>query len=85
MSPAAGTNRWIDAEELYGEEWTAWVRLTPQERWAESERLWATFIVLGGSLDPEPDPQSPFDVALAPRAQPADGRPGVRVVRRSGV
>ena len=85
MSRATGTDRWTIAEDLYGEEWIEWVRLTPQERWVESERLWTTFFALGGSLDPEPDPQSPFDVAFAPREQPADGRPGVRAVRRSGV
>jgi hypothetical protein len=76
---------WVDAEELYGEEWVEWCQLTPQQRWVESERLWEIFLAFGGSLDPEPDPQSPFDVAYAPGEQPADGRPGVRAVRRSGV
>jgi len=76
---------WHEAEELYGEEWAEWYRLTPQERWLESERLWATFLALGGSLDPEPDPQSPFDVAFSRGQQPLDGRAGVRVVRRGGV
>jgi hypothetical protein len=75
---------WHEAEELYGEEWAEWYRLTPQERWLESERLWATFLALGGSLDPEPDPQSPFDVAFSRGQQPLDGRAGVRVVRRGG-
>jgi hypothetical protein len=78
-------DRWIDAEVVHGVEWAEWFRLTPEQRWAESEHLWATFISLGGSLDPEPDPQSPFYAALAPGEQPADGRPGVRVVRRGGV
>jgi hypothetical protein len=62
---------WHEAEELYGEEWAEWYRLTPQERWLESERLWATFLALGGSLDPEPDPQSPFDVAFSRGQQPS--------------
>ena len=80
-----GDDEWVQAEAVHGEEWAEWIRLTPQERWVESERLWATFIALGGSLDPEPDPQSPFYVAFAESEQLADGRAGVRVVRRSGV
>jgi hypothetical protein len=62
-----------------------WYLMTPQQRWAESARLWETFLALGGSLDPEPDTQSPFFDAGAWRPVPADGRPGVRVVRRGGV
>lgn len=85
MEDSGESARPHDAEDLHGEEWAEWCRLTPQERWIESERLWATFVALGGSLDPEPDPQSPFHVAFAPREQPADGRAGVRVVRRGGV
>jgi hypothetical protein len=67
------------------DEWLEWYRLTPQERWRESERLWEVFRALGGSLDPEPDHQSPFYFPDARDSLPADGRPGVRVVRRSGV
>ncbi len=44
-----------------------------------------TYLMLGGSLDPEPDPQSPFFDEEAWRANLADGRPGVRVIRRGGV
>ena len=62
-----------------------WYRLSPQERWTESMRLWDTFRLLGGQLDPESDSQSPFHDAGAPRGGPADGRTGVRAVRRSGV
>lgn len=75
----------IDPEELVGEEWAEWYRLTPQERWAESEKLWRAYLALGGSLDPEPDTDSPFFDAQAPGAVPADGRTGVRVLRRGGV
>ncbi|HQU92462.1 MAG TPA: hypothetical protein PLK77_09210 [Pyrinomonadaceae bacterium] len=50
----------ISAEELVGEEWAEWYRLTPMERFRESEKLWETYLSLGGSLDPEPDTQSPF-------------------------
>jgi hypothetical protein len=37
-----------------------WLRLTPQQRIQEEARLWKLYIALGGRLDPEPDPQSPF-------------------------
>jgi hypothetical protein len=62
-----------------------WYRLSPQERWTQSMRLWDTFQLLGGQLEPESDSQSPFYDAGARRGSPADGRPGVRSVRRSGV
>jgi hypothetical protein len=67
------------------DEWLAWYRLTPQERWAESMKLWEFYLAMGGSLDPEPDSQSPFDADYPRRQVPADGRPGVRVVRRDGI
>lgn len=62
-----------------------WYRLTPGERWVESMRLWNTYRLLGGQLEPESDSQSPFYDASARRGGPADGRPGVRSIRRSGV
>ncbi len=72
-------------EELVGEERAEWIRMTPQQRWEESGKLWETFLALGGSLDPEPDTQSPFHDPEAPCPKPFDGRPGVRVIRRGGV
>jgi len=75
----------IQPEELVGGEWAEWYRLTPLQRWLESEKLWETFLMLGGSLDPEPDTQSPFFDADWWRELFADGRAGVRVIRRSGV
>ena len=72
-------------EELVGEEGAAWYRLSPVERWRESERLWQIYFLLGGSLEPEPDTQSPFFDPLEPSARIADGRPGMRVLRRSRV
>ncbi len=72
----------IRAEDLVGSEWAEWYGLTPAERWRESGKLWASFLALGGSLDPEPDTQSPFFDARAPRASAAHGRSGVRVIRR---
>ncbi len=75
----------ITPEDLVGEEWAEWYRLTPRERWRESEKLWQTYLELGGALDPEPDTQSPFFDPGEPRPRAAHGRPGMRVVRRSRV
>ena len=50
----------IQPEELVGDEWAEWYRLTSIQRWLESEKLWQTYLALGGLLDPEPDTQSPF-------------------------
>ncbi len=75
----------IDAEKLVGAEWAEWYLLTPLERWRESQKLWEVYLSLGGSLDPEPDTQSPFFDAEAPGSRLADGRPGVRIVRRGGI
>jgi hypothetical protein len=57
----------IKPEDLVGEEWAEWYRLTPAQRWLESEKLWETYLALGGSLDPEPDTQSPFFEVLFPQ------------------
>ena len=75
----------ISAEELVGEEWAEWYSLTPMERWRESAKLWEVFLSLGGSLDPEPDTQSPFFDTETASSRPVDGRPGLRVVRRGRV
>jgi hypothetical protein len=73
-------------EELFTEpEWLEWFALTPQQRWAESEKLWAHYLEIGGRLDPEPDTQSPFFDPDAPGEEPADGWTGLRAIRRSGV
>jgi len=44
------------AEDEAGE----WLLLTPAERLLETTKLWQLYLSLGGRLDPEPDPQSPF-------------------------
>jgi hypothetical protein len=75
----------IQAEELVGEEWAEWYRLTPIQRWLESEKLWQTYLALGGSLDPEPDTQSPFYEVLLPYSRPARKKARKRIVRRSRV
>ena len=65
--------------------WKEWYRLTPLERWRESMKLWQFFLTVKGSLDPEPDPQSPFNDFLPRGKAPAYGRSGLRVLRRGRV
>ena len=36
-----------DLERLVEPEWLDWYRLSPQERWAESERLWVSYLAMG--------------------------------------
>jgi len=71
--------------ETIEDEWREWYSLSPKDRWANSAKLWETYLLLGGSLDPEPDSQSPFFDPSAPVAMPANGRTGLRTVRRGGV
>jgi|GEM_PF-1853222 len=74
----------ISAEELVGEEWAEWYSMTPMERWEESGKLWEVYLAMGGSLDPEPDTQSPFFDPNDPDSFPLNGRE-LRLVRRNGV
>ena len=62
-----------------------WALMTPVERYIESGKLWAIYLSWGGSLDPEPDSQSPFDCEELQRAVPDYGRSGVHIIRRGGV
>jgi hypothetical protein len=67
------------------EEWQEWYRMTPLQRLRETSKLWEAYLSFGGSLEADPDSQSPFD-AFMPRGEaPAYGRSGMRVVRRGGV
>lgn len=75
----------IDINEICDPEWAEWYLMTPEQRWCESERLWEIYLTLGGTLDPEPDSQSPFFDAREWREMFAHGGAGVRAVRRSGV
>lgn len=72
----------IKPEDLVGDEWAEWYRLTPLQRWAESEKLWQIYLALGGSLDPEPDTQSPFVDPNAPRPVDSVEVRDFRVIRR---
>lgn len=75
----------IQPEDIVSDEWAEWYRLSPAQRWAQTQQLWTVYLSLGGSLDPEPDTQSPFHDALAADSGDADVRSGLRFIRRSGV
>ncbi|MDI6788563.1 MAG: hypothetical protein QME51_09355 [Planctomycetota bacterium] len=45
---------------VIAEETLDWYRMSPVERFTESQKLWEVFILLGGNYEPEPDTQSPF-------------------------
>lgn len=72
----------IQGDPPEADEWQEWYRLSPLERWQESMNLWQQYLAQGGSLDPEPDSQSPFDFPELWGARPVDGRSGLRVLRR---
>jgi hypothetical protein len=50
----------IDPEDIVGPEWAEWYRMTPQERWAASARLWADYLALGGDLVCESESDQPI-------------------------
>lgn len=60
--------------------WLEWYRLTPLERMRESMKLWQFYLQAGGSLDPEPDSQSPFNDVMPRSTPPAYRRSGVRTI-----
>ena len=62
-----------------------WAFLTPQQRWEKSAELWQIYLSLGGSLDPQPDSQSPFDFEEMQRAGTAFRRTGLHPLRGSRV
>ena len=67
------------------DEWAEWRKLSPEQRFLESMKLWETYLALGGSLEPEPDTQSPFFDPKEWHENAAHGRSGVRVLRRGRV
>lgn len=68
--------------EQMPEEWQEWIDLSPMERFKQSEQIFANYLAMGGSLDPDPDPNSPFDIPEAWSPSLAYGRAGLRVLRR---
>ena len=73
----------LDPEEVVGAEWWEWAQLTPEQRFARMEILWHDCLALGMSLDAEPDTQSPFYDPNEQRSVSADGKSGMRVLRRA--
>jgi hypothetical protein len=73
------------AEEIVGPEWAEWYMLSPSERFLESARLWETYLRLGGSLEPEPDTQSPFFDPEERCENAPHGWAGVHILRRGGI
>ncbi len=71
--------------EQMSDEWQEWLELTPIERFRQGEKLFAQYLAMGGSLDPDPDPSSPFDDPASSGAGTAYGRSGLRVLRRGAV
>ena len=67
------------------DEWKEWISLAPLERLRRSEQIFAQYLAMGGSLDPDPDPTSPFYDAETSSTGAAYGRPGLRVLRRGGI
>lgn len=71
--------------EDWPDEWQEWAMLTPLERFQESEKIFAQYLALGGTLDPDPDPTSPFYDSETSGSGIAYGGAGVRVLRRGAV
>jgi hypothetical protein len=84
-SATVGIVKRFRAEEIVGTEWAEWYMLSPSERFLESTRLWETYLRLGGSLEPEPDTQSPFFDPEEWRENAPHGGAGVHILRRSGI
>jgi hypothetical protein len=61
MTTHAASSSYLDC--LTEPEWAEWFLLSPDERWEKSRELWAEYLALGGSLEPEVDFQSPFYTA----------------------
>jgi hypothetical protein len=68
--------------EQLTEEWQEWLDLAPLERFRRSEEFFAQYLAMGGSLDPDPDPTSPFDFPEEWRPGAAHGRAGLHLLRR---
>jgi hypothetical protein len=75
----------LSLEDICEGEWVDWYKLTPLERWYESEKIFAYYLSLGGSLEPEVDSQSPFDACYPPCPRLVDGAPGLHIIRHGGV
>ncbi len=70
---------------IYIDEEQEWLNLTPAQRIIESGKLWQLYLSLGGSLDPEPNSQSPFYFPEIRSKKPFNRRSGVYHLRRRRV
>ncbi len=75
----------MKAQLLIEDEWLDWYLLTPEQRWSETQKLWSFYLEVGGSLDTEPDSQSPFDTFFTQRSGVAHGGTGMYMVRSSRI
>jgi len=69
-------------KKKYISEEQEWLSLTPVQRIKESGKLWELYLSLGGSLDPDPDPQSPFYFPEVRSKKSSNRRTGVHYLRR---
>jgi hypothetical protein len=60
MAARIKENKLYPAENIIAGETLDWHLMSPAERFAESQKLWEVFILLGGNYEPEPDTQSPL-------------------------
>lgn len=67
---------------LYSDEEIEWIRLKPEERFKETSKLWSFYLSIGGNLDPQPDPQSPFYFPEAQGKGASNRRTGMHPLRR---
>lgn len=65
------------------DEWWDWYHLTPADRWRESQKLWQFYLSSGGTLNSEPDSQSPFDPLYSQGEGTFNGGASLRSIRRS--
>jgi hypothetical protein len=72
----------VAPESLYLPGFLEWIALSPAERAERSGEMWEMYLAYGGSLEPDPDPQSPFFDPEAPAPGSSNGRTGVRLIRR---
>jgi hypothetical protein len=80
MSPDELEQDWLNSIEP---EWLEFYLMTPEQRWARSAELRAQYLAMGGTLEPDPDPQSPFwsEEEIAEFAKAAVPR-NVKMIRR---
>ena len=49
--------QWLDSIES---KWLEIYRMTPEQRWARATDIRTQYLAMGGTLEPDPDPQCPF-------------------------